>query len=139
MKLNYEYLNLNPKGKKASDCVIRAIAYACGGSWECIYRMMCSFGVSEGLMINEKKLEEKFIKMAGFEKYKQPKTKDNKNITIKQLIERLSDKEPNKVILVSIRRHLTVISIEDGVATLYDTWDCRDKYVMNYYINERSD
>ena len=29
----FTYLNLNPKNRKAGDCVIRAIAYATGLSW----------------------------------------------------------------------------------------------------------
>ena len=35
--MKFEKLNLNPKGVKACDCVIRSIAFATNQSWDTVY------------------------------------------------------------------------------------------------------
>lgn len=136
MELIFTPLNLNPKGKKASDCVIRAMAYATKQSWEDTYLEMAKLGIKEGLMINEKRLEEKYIKQKGFIKHKQPRTLNNKLYTIKDFIKEFGYEYEGKTIIFLVKRHLTVVHIssEESVAVLYDIWDCCNQYIRNYYV-----
>ena len=76
----YHFHNANPKGKNASDCVVRAVSVALGQSWEQTLREMTELGIKHGLVFNEPKCYEIYLKEKGFFKYQEPRDLNNKKI-----------------------------------------------------------
>lgn len=126
--IGYLNKNVNPKGKKTGDCVIRAISLALDKNYEQVYKELFELSLKTGYMINDKRNEEKYIISNGFVKHKQPKKPNGKKYTVGE-IDKLCK---NPVILVSCARHLTVVL--NGMLT--DIWDCRAKCISNYYTLE---
>ena len=119
-------LNLNPKGWKTGDCVIRAIAYATQQSWDDVYKGLSDLGFKKKRMPNDKQVYEQYLKDLGWEKQKQPRKWDNTKYTVNEFIKEF----PHNVYVVSVANHLTAIANNDIV----DTWDCGRKSVGNYWV-----
>lgn len=144
-------LNLNPKGIKACDCVIRAIAYATQQSWEDVYKELSEIGFKMKRMPNEKQVYEKYLEEHGWAKQKQPRKYDLTKYDVNEFIKQSTfmmhnyesgefDKAPySKQIIVSVAKHLTCITWENDNYELCDTWDCGRKCVNNYWIKEEED
>lgn len=77
-------------------------------------------------MLNEKRVEDKFMEQHGFIKMKQPRKNDGTKYTINEI--RLLSHD--RVIVIRCAHHLTCV--KDGV--LIDTWNCSYKTINNYYI-----
>lgn len=123
--IEYSKFNINPKGKKTGDCVVRAIAVALDRDYVEVYTELFELSLKTGYILNDKRVEEKFLALNGFIKHKQPKKVDGKKYLIGEL-DRICRKS---VVVVSCAHHLTVV--KNGV--LLDTWDCRGKCISNYY------
>ena len=123
--IEYSKFNINPKGKKTGDCVVRAIAVALDRDYVEVYTELFELSLKTGYILNDKRVEEKFLALNGFIKHKQPKKADGKKYLIGEL-DRICRKS---VVVVSCAHHLTVV--KNGV--LLDTWDCRGKCISNYY------
>ena len=136
--------NMNPKGHKACDCVVRAIAYSLNQSWEDTYNDLCALGLKMKRMPNEKQVYEKYLEQKGWVKHKQPRAKDYedgfktamKKYTVKEFIELMNFE--NKClgkgkIIISVANHLTCIECSLWEYELVDTWDCSYKCVGNYW------
>lgn len=120
--------NINPKGWKTGDCVVRALAKANNMSWESTYLMLCEVGLKKCRMPNDKQTYEALLKTYGWVKYKMPKHNDGTRYTVKEL----ADEKPNDRIIVSMASHLSFID----KGTLVDSWNCSNKSVGNYWIKE---
>lgn len=118
--------NLNPKGWKASDCVVRAIAKAEGKSWEEVYKDLCRIGLKKCRMPNEKHTMEALLKEYGWVKMQQPLHSDYSKYTVKDWVISNAD----KAMIIKVAHHLTYAKDD----TLYDTWDCSYKCVGNYWL-----
>lgn len=121
----FELKNVNPKGKKTGDCVVRAIALALRRDYYEVYDELYRLSVKLGFIVNDKRVEEKFLLNCGFTKHKQPKKPNGRKYTIGEVDKLCRD----DVIVISCAHHLTVVL--NG--TLYDTWDCRGKCISNFY------
>ena len=128
--IKYEFRNENPKNKKTTDCVIRALTTATGKSYYEVFDELYKLSIKTGWFMNEKRLEEKFLEQNGFIKYKQPKHYDGTKYLIGK-IDRLVNEDD--VVIIRCARHLT--AVKNNV--LYDLWDCRGKTINNYYIRNR--
>lgn len=82
----YEYTNVNPKDKYGGDCVVRAIALACGQSWEQTVREMTEFGIKKGFLLNDEHVYSKYLESKGFVQCKEPRDVCNRKMTVKQWI-----------------------------------------------------
>lgn len=122
--INY---NANPKGKKTTDCVVRALTKATGKDYKEVYLELVDLSLQTGYFINEKRLEDKFLENNGFVKMKQPKKWDNTKYLAGEI-----DKLASGTIIIRVAHHLTCV--KDNV--LYDIWDCRKKCISNYYIKK---
>lgn len=127
--INYELKNQNPKNKKTTDCVIRALTEATGKSYYDIYDDLYKLSIKTGYFINEKRLYEKLIESYGFVKVKQPIKWNDKKYLIGELDELIRRAD---IIIVSCAHHLACVKNH----TLYDLWDCRRKSVGNYFIKK---
>ena len=65
--INY---NANPKGRKTTDCVIRALSIALDNTWEDTYISLVDFSIKQGLMINDKRAFSGYLKAKGYENIK---------------------------------------------------------------------
>ena len=123
--IDYECKNVNPKGKKTGDCVVRALSLAMNMDYVEVYKALFELSLKTGYIVNDKRVEEKFLAQCGFVKHKQPKKPSGK----KYLVGEFDKLCREIVIVVSCAHHLTVVL--NGVLT--DSWDCRGKCISNYY------
>lgn len=128
--IKYENLNVNPKNKKTTDCVIRALTTATGKSYYDVYEELYRLSIKTGWFMNEARLENKFLEQNGFVKMKQPRKSNNTKYLIGEL-DKLVDK--NDIVIASCNKHLTVVKNY----TLYDLWDCRYKTINSYYVKRK--
>mgnify|MGYP003290439448 CR=1 FL=1 len=121
----FTYHNENPKGWKSSgDCVIRAIAFATGHTWEDVYWDLCTLGRKLHRMPNDDKVYETYLKNLGIEKMSQPRKSTNKKFTIQEFA-----KASRGTHIIRTAGHLTVVKC----GKIYDTWNCGDYCVGNYW------
>lgn len=126
----FHFHNENPKGKKANDCVARAISVALSQSWGDTIKEMTDLGIKLGLVFNEDKCVEAYLKNKGWDKYKEPRDLNNKKISVAQFLkQRGNDKG---VIVAKVGSHHITL-IVDGV--VWDTWDCTRQTMHTYYRN----
>lgn len=126
MTLPYKNYNANPKGRKTSDCVIRALTMASGKPYETILQELTAISLKTGYFLNDKHNYEKWLESNGFTKMKQPRDVYGYKYTISQI--RLLCNASS--IVISCAHHLTCV--KDGV--LIDTWNCGNKTIGNYYV-----
>lgn len=124
--IKLEINNANPKNKKTSDCVIRAITLATGKDYYEVLDEIILVSKKTGFMITDKKCIEKYLEQLGYTKYKQPRKLNN----TKYLVGEIMEVTKAKNVIVSCAGHLTVVV--NGV--LNDIWDCRYKCISNYYV-----
>lgn len=126
--MEFVKFNNNPKQKKTGDCVIRSIALATGKSWKDVYMDLAQLGCKKGLMPNDNKNWQAYLKKLGYEKQRMPRKLDNRRYTLEEFIDEIAHR--NWTYIISIAKHLTVVKDK----TLYDTWNCKNKCVGNYWI-----
>lgn len=127
--MNYINYNKNPKQwKHEGDCVIRAIATAESKDWKETYQELVEYGLKCCRVINSKNCYEKLLKKHGWIKMPQPKHSDNSKYTVAELIKM----HPDELLLITMRRHITVAV----KGNLLDTWNCSEQYVSNYFVND---
>ncbi len=124
--MKFEKINLNPSGRKASDCVVRAIMKCSNKTWLEVFDGLTAIGRTEFCIPNEKRAYEKFLEKNGFKKQSMPRFTDNTRYTVKEF----ADANPKGTFIISVANHLTCMI--DG--TIYDTWNCAHKSVGNFWI-----
>lgn len=128
----YKFLNVNPKDKFCGDCVIRAIANACGQSWETTVRELTELGIQKGYILNDRKLFPLYLKQKGFTQMKEPRDLNNKKITVRQWLgSRDGWLWHSYKIVVSVGSH-HVSSIIDN--QINDTWDCSNNTMHKWWV-----
>ena len=113
----YEFLNLNPLGKKEEDCVCRAISLALDEDYYFIQDKINIIGdlfdCEELCVCCYKFLLDNVYHLERIEEYQG------------HTIEEFADSNPYGKYLIRVEGHLTCVI--DNVC--YDIWDCRDKIV----------
>lgn len=118
-------MNVNPKGRRTGDCVVRALTVALNKSYEEVFDRLVAIAKQSCYTPNDKHTYEKLLAEEGFAKAKQPRKADNTKYTVSE-IRLLTNR---RKVVISVANHLTVVS--DGV--LVDTWNCSRKTIGNYY------
>lgn len=126
--MEFVKFNQNPKQKRTTDCVIRAISFALGKTWEEVYRDLAEQGIKNGLMLNDRNNWKLYLKVLGYNMERMPKTLNNKRYTVEQFADEIARK--GCTYIVKIANHITVVKDKK----LYDTWNCKNKCVGNYWI-----
>ena len=121
---SFIYYNANPKNRKTSDCVIRAISKFLNQDYNKVLMEMVKLSCDNGYAINSKEQIDIYLKSKGLIKNKQPRKKDNSKFTGIEFIEQDID-----CIAVIGSHHITCIMDNK----IYDTWDCSNKCIGNYY------
>lgn len=68
------------------------------------------------------------MKKLGYEIQKMPVRDDRTRYTLEEFCDELA--KPNIIYIVKVANHITVVKNKD----LYDTWNCSNKSVGNYWI-----
>lgn len=123
----YINANLNPKNRKTTDCVIRAISLVLEQSWESTIREITELGISLGLVFTDTKCIDKYLCLKGLKKYPQPKNAYNKKCTGKEFCR---DSRSNGRIVANIGTG-HVVAIING--KIFDTWNSSDYCIGNYW------
>lgn len=125
----FEYHNENPKGRKGvGDCVFRAIAFGTQKPWTDVVREMSEIAIEIYDAPNGDMCIERFFANHGIPKRPQPKKDNGCKYTVKEFIQEFTNSKSRYV--VSVANHLTAVFM----GKVYDTWDCSDKTVCNYWI-----
>ena len=124
----FKYYNLNPKNKKTTDCVIRAIAGALNKTYAEVFGDICIISMKTGYYVDDRRCYKKYLESIGLQIQKQPRKVNGKKYTLKEFID--DNKFNNQVYLVNLANHLTLV--KDNVCC--DVWDCTDYTVGNYWV-----
>lgn len=122
--------NVNPKGWKCGDCVVRACAKATGMSWDDTYNALCEIGFKKKRMPNDPCVFEKFLLSNGFEYRGQMKDSFGRKMTVSEMAEYYKD--GNYAIVIHTRKHLTCVILGD----IIDSWNTSYETAGYYYIKE---
>tara|TARA_R100001369_G_C3192322_1_gene143975 strand:+ start:72 stop:479 length:408 start_codon:yes stop_codon:yes gene_type:complete len=112
------------KKSKLGDCVIRACTLATKLPYQKVWEDLCELSKSTGMFPNHYQTYEIFLAEHGWIKQKTPRDKNKKMVPIYKW-------DFNKSAVVSVASHLVFIDKK----TVFDTWDCRDRKIQNYYIS----
>ena len=126
--MSFIVLNPNPKKKKTGDCVIRSLSIALNKDYWQIVEDLINVYKKTGYIINSKECFQKYLKNLGYEMQKMPRRENNTRYSVFTFLDEIA--QPNTTYIISLANHLTVIKDK----TVYDLWDCRHKFVGNYWI-----
>ena len=126
----YVFHNANPAGKlNAGDCVIRAISTATNADWDKVFLGLCAVGLELKDVASSKPVYTKYLQNIGYPMQKQPRKRNNTKYTAEEFA-----REFNRgTYVISLANHLSVVV--NG--KIYDTWNCSDKCVGNYWVINR--
>lgn len=130
--LKYQYLNLNPRGRKTGDCSTRALANVLGIEYDKALELQYKEALSCYYDMTSKQVVERVLKLFGYVKMKQPRKPNGKKYTVGEMDSILSQEQLHNGVLVTVANHHT--AIVNGY--VQDIWDCRSKTVGNYYVKE---
>lgn len=117
--------NLNPKGRKTSDCAIRAVAAATDKSWDDTYKALANTGFELKDDMTSTRTVGKYLVSLGFIEGKIKVAKGDTRPTVNSF----ATENPNIVAVLSVANHLTV----SAYGNYLDIWDCGDKAVYKYW------
>lgn len=127
----FHFVNKNPKGRKTSDCVIRALCNAMDKDYFEVYDDLCALGKKMCKMPSDKPVYSKYLELNGWVKHKQPRKDDNcKVYAFEMAIALAEDYFPHKVVVANVGTH-HLSCLKNG--KWEDTWDCAGKALGNYW------
>ena len=123
----YHFYNANPKGLYTGDCIYRALALACGVSWEVAVVAVTLWMVRTSKTDwDAKSIDEMLQEFGTWTKHKEPKHSNGKKYTIAELSDTVYSDDP---IIVSVNGHMTCVKNRK----VWDIWDCSREYVRCYW------
>ena len=124
----FHFYNANPKNRRSADCVVRAIATALEIDYVTCAKEMFDMYIKTGYIINDAKLEKKYIESKGWVAVKMPKKPDGKRYLVKEFINKFAKKNTSYIIHAG-RLHTSCIVNKK----VFDIWDCSNEYIGTYY------
>lgn len=122
--MRYEYCNLNPRGLRVGDCVIRALSRALGQTWETTYLELSIEGYLMGDMPSANAVWDAYLKRKGYVRAMIPS-----DCPDCYTIDDFAADHPRGVYVVGTGTHATTVVD----ATIYDIWDCGQERPLYYY------
>lgn len=138
MNTYFQEMNVNPKNKKTSDCVIRALYMTTGNNIENIMNSLTQIYFKTGYFVNDKKCYDRYLKDLGYVKHSQAKKNDNTKYTGKEFCEFLNKTmKNNSTVFANIGgHHVTTFRNFGNGYMIVDTWNCTDKCVGNWWSKD---
>lgn len=124
----FHFFNLNPFGKRAGDCVIRAVSAFLQLGWETTYRELADNGIKNGYIVNDDENYQMYLAQKGYEKHKQPRKPNGNKYTAQEFCKEIA--KPGHEYVLRLANHLTYVGPDRRI---WDTWDCCYKTVGNYW------
>lgn len=122
--MDFVYYNPNPKGLHTGDCVVRALAFFFGLSWEGAFLDIISWCIEGGVVdFNRRSIYNRYLAAKGFPRHRAPA----RGMTVREFCERFA--KPGMTYIVSMHRHLTIVSGRVNC----DIGDCSMKIVDGYW------
>lgn len=125
----YKNKNLNPSGRRTTDCVIRAIAMTCGADWGTIYDELARAGKSVSDMMDANHVWIRWLERHGFTLHAIPDRCPDC-----YTVRRFCADHPEGTFVLGTGDH--AIAVIDG--DWYDTFDSGDM-VPIFYLRRRYD
>ena len=122
--------NANPRNRKTTDCVVRAISVASGVEYNKVLDDLIMVYKDTGYHMGEKRTYEKVLELYGFEKQPMVFKENGTKYRVGEIDQLVPD---YKVAVVSLANHLVAYAY----GMLIDTWDCRKKSALNVYVKVR--
>ena len=126
--IGFKRENLNPKGRKTTDCVIRAITAATKKDYNEVLMDLAKLQVETAYDMSDKRCYEKYLVSLGWIKHKQPRKIDGTKYRVGEINKLVY---PGQRAIISMAGHLSVKVDQD----IIDTWDCRRKTIGYYYTH----
>lgn len=117
--------NLNPKGRKTADCVVRAIAKAQGKSWLEVFDALTEIARKRYSVLNDKDVYTVYLKEYAVIPCVVETTEGNFKFTVKEF----ADSHNQGTYVVQVANHLTTVIDGD----IYDTWNCSAKKIYKIW------
>ena len=124
----FKKANVNPKGKKTTDCVIRAVAAATGLGWDEAYKQLAEVGFIQKCEMSDTESVDIVLRNNGFLVGTIRVQKGDKRPTVAQFAEQ----HPNWYCVLRVANHL----VASGNGFYVDTWDSGDCAVYKYWYKE---
>lgn len=126
MNGNFLKLNVNPKNRKTTDCVIRAIVSATGKDWCEVFDALCSIARKKAYMPNGKHVYEEYLKQCGFVKVNVSPASGKLRWNVWNLAREVCADG-----VVFVANHAVAIN---GKGNYIDTWDSGEKKVYALWL-----
>ena len=91
--LKYEFLNVNPKGRKTGDCSTRALVGTLGISYDEALKLQMEVSLKTYYDPTSKQVMEKVLEKFGYVKMKQPRKSDGTKYTVSEMDKLLTKKQ----------------------------------------------
>lgn len=142
----FHYHNQNPKNKRSSDCVVRAISTASDKSWDEVLDDLVIIAHKYKEMPNDTKCYSRYLEDLGFIKCKQPRHTDNTKYTGKEFIKWCNKNLGSRRSIVAHIGGNHVIAIKELIEidgdghqrrydyNIYDIWNSSNGTIGNYWI-----
>lgn len=125
---SFKFYNANPKNRRTSDCVIRAICTATNQSWDDVAKGLFEYVLKHKVSMESTECYSKYLADNGWVKQKQPRKVDGTKYTGVEFVRKF------KCVCVAHIGGNHIVCIKDG--KVYDTWDSTDGCIGNYWIKE---
>ena len=124
----FQYFNANPMEKNTNDCVIRSICGVTEREWDDVLMELTLYGIKHSMMPDDPDLYPRYLKDNGWKKHPQPRKKDGKKFKASEWAPTF---EGEAVAHIGTN-HMAMISH----GKVWDTWDCSDGIVGNYWTKD---
>lgn len=140
--MSYKFYNANPKDKRSSDCVLRAISTASGKTWDEVLDDLVTYAHKYKEMPIDPKCYSKYLEDLGFIKMSQPRHENNTKYTGSEFCRLCSIRYTNGETIVAHigGNHMVAIMPTregDGINDRYkvlDIWNSTGGTIGNYWI-----
>lgn len=120
----FKYCNLNPRGLRVGDCVVRAISMALNQPWETTYIDLSIQGYLMGDLLASNGVWGEYLKRKGFTREIIPNECPGC-----YSVEDFANEHQNGAYIVGTGTHATAVI--DGV--IYDIWNCSEETPLYFY------
>ena len=124
----FKFYNANFNNKYTDDCVIRALSNAMGISYNDVLIDLFNIYLKYGYSLTDNKCFEKYLKINGWKKHKQPRKLDNTKLNGIEFILEICNRNENYIVNIGSHHITSIVNNK-----IYDTWDCSEFKVGNYW------
>lgn len=121
----FHFYNANPKNKFTGDCVIRALCTAMNKPYEEVLKELCENSLKTGYSIASTENYDRYLKLQGWIKHKQPKKINNTKYTGEEFCKTITE---NCIANIGGNHVVAIIN-----SKVYDTWDSTEFCIGNYW------